>query len=218
MRSQPCDELTSPMSPASVPEVPVPNIDPLPPEELAEHAERFAFVEEVMGFVPNSMKTMARVPGLVEAFGGLGGAVFMNGLIPPALVQMVAMVVSTGAGCRYCQAHTSHSAHRLGVSEEKIAALWEFETSEHFDGAERAALRLAFHAGQAPNTTTSEHFDELRKYYTDDQIAAIVSVCSLFGYLNRWNDTMATALEESPAAFGERVLADGGWEPSKHAE
>jgi len=196
----------------------MPNVDPLPSDQLTEHEERFAVVEELMGFVPNSMKTMARVPGLVEAFGGLGGAVFMNGLISPQLVQMVAMVASTGAGCRYCQAHTSHSAHRLGVPEDKIAALWAFETSELFDDAERAALRLAFHAGQVPNSTTPEHFDELRKHYSDDQIAAIVSVCSLFGYLNRWNDTMATALEESPTAFGERVLAPGGWEAAKHAQ
>jgi hypothetical protein len=42
-----------------------------------------------------------------------------------------------------------------------------------------------------------------------------VSVISLFGYLNRWNDTLATTLEESARAFGENSLP--GWSVGKHA-
>jgi hypothetical protein len=42
------------------------------------------------------------------------------------------------------------------------------------------------------------------------------AVCSLFGYLNRWNDTMATTLEDVPLATAERVLAGQGWEVGKH--
>jgi len=37
------------------------------------------------------------------------------------------------------------------------------------------------------------------------------------GYLNRWNDTMATELEDIPLAFGNNVLAKRGWEAGKHA-
>ncbi len=191
-------------------------VDPLSRESLGEYEESFGLVEEVMGFVPNSMFTMARVPNLLSNFQALAGAVFTNGLISPAMVQMVANLASAGGGCRYCQAHTAHSAERMGVDEAKLAELWNFETSEHFDDAERAALRLAFHAGQVPNAATDEDFAECRKHYTDDQIAAIVSVVALFGYLNRWNDTMATNLEDSPRSFGERVMADQGWEIGNH--
>ena len=130
---------------------------------------------------------------------------------------MVAQVASTAAGCRYCQAHTAHSAERLGVSEEKLADLWMFETSDHFDDAERAALRLAFHAGSQPNVATDEDFADCAVHFDDAQISAIVATISLFGYLNRWNDTMATDLEDSPTRFGERVLAPNGWEAGKHA-
>ena len=191
-------------------------IDPLPRAELGEHEARLALVEEAMGFVPNSMLTMARVPGLAEAFQDLAGAVLRNPLIPPDLSQMVALMVSSGAGCRYCQAHTGHSAERLGVDDAKLAAMWDFETSALFDDAERAALRLAFHAGQVPNAATDEDFAEAKRHYTDDEVTAIVSVCALFGYLNRWNDTMATELEPDPISFAERVLAEGGWEGTKH--
>ena len=169
-----------------------------------------------MGFVPNSMPTMARVPGLLEAFSALGAAVIGNPDLPTPLIQMVAQVASSAAGCRYCQAHTAHTAARLGVSEAKLADLWSFETSDHFDDAERAALRLAFHAGQVPNAATDDDFATLRTHFDDNQIAGLVATIAMFGYLNRWNDTMATDLEDGPTAFGKRVLSSNGWDPGKH--
>ncbi len=192
-------------------------IEPLSRQDLPQFEDGFAIVEQTMGFVPNSMFTMARVPGLLEGFQALAFAVMGNQLVPRPLGQMVAQVASTAAGCRYCQAHTGHTAERLGVAPEKLADLWTFESSPHFDDAERAALRLALHAGSVPNVSTEEDFVECRKHFDEAQIASIVATISLFGYLNRWNDTMATDLEPSPTEFGETVLADAGWEIGKHA-
>lgn len=170
-----------------------------------------------MGFVPNSMFTMARVPGLFPAFQGLGAAVLANPLIPRPLAQMVAMMASVGAGCRYCQAHTGHTAERIGISPEKLEAIWHFETSEHFNEVERAALRIAFHSGQQPNAATPADFDAAREHFSDNELTAIVAVCSFFGFLNRWNDTMATTLEDGPRLFGETVIASNGWIGDRHA-
>ena len=44
----------------------------------------------------------------------------------------------------------------------------------------------------------------------------LVGVISLFGYLNRWNDTMATELEGKPREFAEATLAGQGWAVGKH--
>ena len=174
-------------------------------------------VEQMMGFVPNSMFTMARVPGLFPAFQGLGAAVLANPLIPRPLAQMVAMMASVGAGCRYCQAHTAHTAERIGISPEKLEAIWHFETSEHFNEVERAALRIAFHSGQQPNAATPADFDAAREHFSDNELTAIVAVCSFFGFLNRWNDTMATTLEDGPRHFGETGIASNGWIGDRHA-
>lgn len=192
-------------------------IPPVERSELAAYEEGFRLVEAVMGFVPGSLFTMVRVPGLLDGFMALSRAVFVTDLLDPALKQMVAAMASAGAGCRYCQAHAAAHAAHLGVDDAKLAELWSFETSERFDEAERAALRLAFHSGQHPNAVTDDDIEACRRHWTDDQIAAIVAVCALFGYLNRWNDTMATTLEETPATIANRVLAPQGWEPGKHA-
>jgi len=60
------------------------------------------------------------------------------------------------------------------------------------------------------------HFYELRKHFDENQIAGIVATISMFGFLNRWNDTMATELEDEPLEFASRVLAPGGWEIGRH--
>lgn len=195
----------------------MPRINPLPPEDVEHLNAQFEGTKALLGFVPNSMPTMARVPGLAEAFSGLGSAIFLNSGLPPTLLQMVAQIASTASGCRYCQAHTATSAHNLGVPEDKLADLWLWETSDHFDEAERAALTLAFNAASVPNSATDEHFDELRKHFTENEIAGIVATISLFGFLNRWNDTIATELEDEPLEFARRALAPGGWEAGHHA-
>ncbi len=192
-------------------------IDPVPRDELPDLAAVFGAYEQIMGFVPNTVFTMARVPGLVEGYAGLALAAAMNGLIPEPLAQMIANVTSAAGGCRYCQAHTAAHAAKLGVDDAKLAELWSFETSGRFDEAERAALRFALHAGQSPNAVTDEDFAECRRYYSDEQITAIVAVCALFGFLNRWNDTIATTLEETPRAVADQVLAAQGWTVGQHA-
>lgn len=185
-------------------------------EELGELEPIFQMVEASMGFLPNSMLTMAHWPELVQAFAGLGATVLAGGELDAELKQLIAFVVSTSAGCRYCEAHTSHSAQRSGASPEKIQAAFEFETSELFTDAERAALRVAVHAGMNPNAVEPAHMRALGEHYSDKQCVEIVAVISLFGYLNRWNDTMATTLEEAPRSFAGNTLASKGWEISKH--
>lgn len=185
--------------------------------ELPELEGLFAAYEGILGFVPDTVLTMARVPGLVEAYAGVGLASAMNGLISEELAQLCGHMASAGAGCRYCQAHTAAHAEKLGVAAAKLGELWSFRTSDRFDPAERAALELALASGQHPNAVTETHVDACREHFTEDQIVAIVAACSLFGFLNRWNDTLATDLEPQPLETAARVLAPQGWEPGKAA-
>ena len=44
----------------------------------------------------------------------------------------------------------------------------------------------------------------------------IVGVIAMFGFLNRWNDTFATPIEDEPLEFGEKHLTAQGWDAGKH--
>ena len=184
--------------------------------ELAEFEPLFQLVERSMGFLPNSMLAMANWPELLQAFSGLGGVVLMGGELDPGLKQLIAFVTSNASGCRYCQAHTSHVALRRGVSEEKLAAAFELESSACFSEAERAALRVAQHAGLCPNAVEDGDFEELRKHYSERQMTEIMGVIAYFGFLNRWNDSLATVLEQPAREHAEQLLSGRGWLAGKH--
>ena len=192
------------------------HVDPLPRSELAEFEPLFQMVEGSMGFVPNSFLTMARWPELLSAFSAYAGTVMGSGVIEAELKQLIAFVVSQSAGCRYCQAHTSHVAEKRGATADKIQAAFEFETSDLFSARERSALRIALHAGMVPNAADSEHFKAAGEHFDERELVEIVAVISLFGALNRWNDTLATSLEASPIAFAESMLVGAGWSIGKH--
>jgi uncharacterized peroxidase-related enzyme len=171
-----------------------------------------------LGFVPNSMLIMQRRPKLAKAFAGLTAAVWdPEGAVDRRLKRLIAHVSSRAAGCQYCMAHTAGGALHFGVEDRKLADVWEYQTSPLYSAAERVALDLALAASGVPNAATDDMFLELRKYWTEEQIVEIVGVISLFGFLNRWNDTMATPLEDEPMEVGEKFLARHGWSAGKHA-
>lgn len=186
-------------------------------EDLAEHEGLFQLVEAMMGFLPNSMLDMARNTPLINAFAGLAAVANGPGEVCPELKSMIAFVCSRSSGCQYCMAHTAHTAvHNRGVSQEKFDAIWSYETSDLFSSAERATLVVAQGAGAVPNAVTDEDFSALKDHYTDDQIIEIMAVISLFGWLNRWNDTLSTDLEQSPLEFADEHLKSGGWTGEGH--
>lgn len=191
-------------------------LDPLDPRDLPDQKVLFEFVEQVMGFVPNSMLTMARKPEILNAFAALAGAVNAPGAIDVGLKRLISEVASKAAGCQYCVAHTSHGAHRAGLAQDKLDEIWTFEASDKFTAAEKAALTVAMKAAQVPNLVEDQDFVELKKYFDETQIVEIISVISLFGFLNRWNDTMATSLEAEPLNYAQDNLPDEQWSPGNH--
>jgi uncharacterized peroxidase-related enzyme len=192
------------------------NLDPLRRSELPELEEVFAVYDETMSFVPNSLFTMARRPEVLRALSELITQIWRTGTVPVGLKPLIAIVASAAAGCRYCQAHEAVDARMRGVDDAKIAAIWDFERSPLYSDAERAALRFARDAAAVPNAVAPAHFEELRRHWDEGEIVEIMAVIGLFGFLNRWNDSMATDLEAAPRAFASRTYGDR-WEPGKHA-
>ena len=192
----------------------MPRIDPLAIEQLAP-AERTLVdrAEQMMGFVANDALTMAGSPRLLHAFARLVEAVYAPGRIDDGLRRLIGLQCSAAAGCRYCVGHTAHGAQAQGMDETKLAGIFEFETSPAFTAAERAALTGAQQAGQTPNGVTDEMFAQLAVHFDQEQQLEIVAVIALFGFLNRWNSTLATELESGPAKSLAGLLDGVGAQP-----
>ena len=194
----------------------MPHLEPLPWDANPQLRDRFQHYQDTRGFVPNSILTMSRRPAIAEAFMNLNRAVLYEGTVPEELKMLVSLVTSQASGCRYCQAHMANLSSIYRASDEKIRAVWEFETSPLFSPAERAAIRLGYSAALVPNEAGEEDFDELKRHFDEGQIVEIVATIALFGYLNRWNDTMATTLEPRAVEVAERAIGAAGWQSGKH--
>ena len=193
------------------------HMKPLPTETTPELQADFAIFEKILGFVPNSLLTMQRQPAMVKGFGELTKAMMSpDGGVDLGLMRLVAHFASRAAGCQYCEAHSLVAAKIHDVPQDKLDAIWEYQTSPLYTDAERVALDFALAAGSVPNAVDAELFARMREHWEEAQIVQILGAVCLYGFLNRWNDSMATDLEEEPKAMAERVLTQGGWTGGKH--
>ena len=192
-------------------------LKPLPFETTPELKTHFEFFLSTLGFTPNSVLTMQRKPKLVQALAQLNAAVMdPAGEVDLGFRRLIGHLASKASGCLYCQAHTLLGAKNFGVSEEKLAAVWGYVDSPLYSDRERIALDFSLAAASQPNEVTDELFARLQQHWSDTEIVEILGVVALFGFLNRWNDSMATALEAVPEQVAQRAAGARGWSPGKH--
>jgi alkylhydroperoxidase family enzyme len=154
--------------------------------------EMVKFYNETLGFCPNSIRTMQIRPDIAKAFVSMNTSVMANhGRVTSALKRLMAYVSSNATGCQYCQAHTIRAA-------------------------ERAALDFSVAASLVPNGVDQIIQANLKKHWDDGEIVEMMGVIALFGYLNRWNDSMGTTIEDAAIESGDKFLAKKGWTGGKH--
>ena len=179
------------------------HLEPLPPETTPELREDFAIFERILGFIPNSLLTMQRMPAMVRGFGELTKAVMdPNGEVDLGFMRLVAHFASRAAGCQYCEAHSLVAAKIHGVSQAKLDAIWEYRDSPLYSDAERVALDFALAAGRVPNAVYADFMTQLKAHWSELQIVQILGALSLYGFHNRCNDSMATDLVDAPREMG----------------
>ena len=165
--------------------------------------------------LPGSVATLGYRPDILQGTLGLWQAVMGAGTLPAELKYLAGYLASMSAGCRYCSAHTASNAAQ-GAGSDKVAAVWDYERSPLFSEAERAALRFAQLAGQAPSGVQDEDVAELKRHYSETEIVELLAVVALYGFFNRWNDSLAIPLEATPLSFAKATIAAHGWEVGNH--
>ncbi len=195
----------------------MPLVQPLNADHDSETEKLAEFFNETLGFCPNSVLTMQYRPAISKAFINLNKAVMANeGRVTSALKRMIAWVSSNATGCRYCQAHAIRAAERYGAEQQQLDNIWEYRTHPSFSEAERTALDFSLAASRIPNAVDDEIKERLYQHWNEGEIVEMLGVISLFGYLNRWNDSMGTTIEVGAVESGEHYLGKHGWEKGKH--
>ena len=195
----------------------MPLVNPIDANQSKETKEMASFYEETLGFTPNSLFTMMHRPRIASAFLEMNQSVMENkGRVTSVLKREIAYLSSMTTGCRYCEAHAIRAAERYGSSENRLANIWEYQTHEAFTPAERGAFDFAIAASCVPNAVNEEIIQNLQTHWDEGEIVEIVGVIALFGYLNRWNDSMGTQLESPAERSAEDLLSHKGWTKGKH--
>ena len=195
------------------------HIQPLPASHTPELKEHFQVFEKILGFVPNSLLTMQRKPQMVTGFAALTESMMgPDSEVDLGFKRLLAHFASSAAGCRYCEAHSLVAARIHGIADAKLAALWDYQSSPLYTDAERAAMDFALAAGSVPNAVDNDIMQRLKQHWTENQILEMLGVISLYGFLNRWNDSLATELEDAPKALAEEMLQGQNWDTGKHGK
>ena len=195
-----------------------PLVSPLDRNSTKQAKEMATFYDETLGFTPNSLFTMMHRPRIAKAFLEMNQAVMENkGSVSSSMKREIAYLSSMTTGCRYCEAHAIRAAERYGSSKERLENIWEYKSNAAFSESDRAMFDLAIAASQIPNGVSEEIKARAKKFFSDGEIVEILGVVALFGYLNRWNDSMGTELENPAVKSAEEILGARGWEVGKHS-
>lgn len=195
----------------------MPLVRPLASDENEEVAELARFFNETLGFCPNSVLTMQQRPAIAKAFINLNMAVMANeGRVSAEQKRLIGYITSANTGCRYCEAHTILAAQRYGGTDERLENIWNFRDNKLYTAAEKATFEFALAASSVPNAVDDNIAQALHSNWDEGEIVEILAVISLFGYLNRWNDSMGTTMEDGAVKAGEELLKATDWSQGKH--
>lgn len=75
----------------------------------------------------------------------------------------------------------------LGVPDEKIEALPDYQTSEHFNSAERVAFEYADAITLSEQDVTDELFARLKEFYDDDSIVELTEIIAWENASSKFN-------------------------------
>jgi AhpD family alkylhydroperoxidase len=108
--------------------------------------------------------------------------------LPKSTGELVALRASQINGCGWCiDMHTKEAA-AAGETSVRLNLVAAWRESTVFTEAERAALALAEEGtrlADACQGVSDDTWDQVRKHYDDDQIAALVALVALINAANR---------------------------------
>lgn len=190
-------------------------LDPISHVEDVRAEAALSRLEQLVGYRPNALATMARLPGVLGNILELVDVVLRSpGVVPSDFKWLVALATSWAAGCPYSACHAAHGAEHLGEPIERVRGAINDPAGPLFTVAEKSALRLSASIGR--QQIDAPEVESVRAHYGEVGLAEIVAVCSLFGWFNRWNATLASDLEDEPARFAMQHLSEAGWLPGVH--
>jgi uncharacterized peroxidase-related enzyme len=164
---------------------------------LVEPAQASAEVKEIYdskmkGKPGNIQKALAHRPAMLGNFLGFYASVGRS--LDRKVYEAVYLRVSLINGCHYCSQHHIQGAKRAGLTTDEMKALKAGNYSG-FSASDQVALRYAEKLTRTPDGASDADFAELKKTFSDEQIADLHMLIGLANLTNRVTGPLALEVE-----------------------
>lgn len=187
----------------------------------------FSHCEKILGRVANAVRVASHSPKVAQPLVGFLVAILrteVTGLVELRIKVLVILKTSFINGCSYCIGHNTTLGLSIGLSDEEITAIeGDYQSSDRFTPAEKAALAWAEYLTERSYRLHPEAVPELKQHFTEAQIVEISLVSGFFNMWNRFVDALQIDLEPEAMVGGikksrvvriedyEAMMRDGWW-------
>jgi alkylhydroperoxidase family enzyme len=156
----------------------------------------------------NSVRAMALVPDIGQAWWGLFRAIQRDPVLGQDILYHVSFAVSMANGCRYCSMHSVRGLADLGVDPSKLLAMEKDDSL--LSPRELAAVRFARTVTEDPAAVTGDDWAALtREFGADGALEVLVRACE-FAFMNRFTDNLGLPTEDVAVDTYRKVHGDEG--------
>jgi alkylhydroperoxidase family enzyme len=157
----------------------------------------FDFLDERRGAAGSArvFALMANCPDILRAFIAMADRIREGAGLDPQLRELAIIMTCQTIGNRYEQARHWNIARRLGTPRAKLEAIWDFEASDVFTSLEKAVLRLARQATQAPEQVGQDVWDAVQSALGNEQGLAMLFSIGWYNMTARITGPLALQLE-----------------------
>jgi uncharacterized peroxidase-related enzyme len=168
----------------------------LPPPDLV------ALYEEIVaaGFGAerplNFFTALAVRPDILDATWDLTRTVLVDGRLPNAVKQMIALSVSHQNACRYCSVVHRGALESAGVDPRIIDSCTSDPDTRLLAEPHRGIVQFALKAAREPDAVDDEDFQRLRDHgLADEEIIEILMMAGFTTFINTWADISGIPLD-----------------------
>ena len=122
---------------------------------------------------PESQAIRLHHPEVMKAFNHAWDVFFRQGVTPHAIKELCRLYISKSVDCEYCGGQRSVVAQQQGATELQVDEILDFERSDRFDPAQRAALEWAQAIAWDPALAADDLWLRLHEHFTEPQLVEL---------------------------------------------
>ena len=170
----------------------MPHVKPLSKIDAPQEAKSLLKeLEEKFGQLPNIFATLAYQPEILQGVVKIDQGLHRD--LPGKLRELAYYKASQVNRCDYCSHHHKQAAKKAGVTDEQLAAVDSYQSSDQFSDAEKHVLAYAEELTKTGNVDSAT-VDAVKTHLSEIELVTLAATVALANFTNRFNHGLAIEL------------------------